>query len=698
MAEESIDYALGDRPRFVLPSLRPGDVQEVQYTVRSHTRGVHRIGPLGVRVRDPFGLTLRTAAVSGDAEIVVLPKVVPLPHGRSLGSGIGSEGSIPHMVALHGEDDQTVREYRDGDDLRRIHWPATARTGELMVRQEDRPAKRRAVVVLDTRSVGHGGLRAQQLAGVVRHDRGVRHRPRRRCRLRRAPAHRRRRAPTTACTTTRPSPRRLETLARVGLGPEDGLRAVLHAANALTSQGGLVVYVGGPVGDDDARTLSALRQPGSAGAAMVVDPEAFAGRTRTRRAPAAEPGRARPLAILQSLGLDDDPGRRAHHAGARLGGRRRRPGRGGPVNRVRPVEALLAALATLAVTLPLTTLFTPSTWFRPSVLLVVVVALVGMGLRRITANRPLVVARPGACCSCTPPRCCTGAGTSSPACCRPRRPGAPSASCSRRPRRPSRTTPPRRRPTAATILAISLLIGLTAVAVDAIGVTYRSPALAGIPLLSAFLASATNSGDGLGAWYAVPAALAWLALVGRQGVRSLRAWGTASPHSSSGPLADPTTAFATLGRVVGVGALGVAIVLPGLIPHFPTTFLADGLGRSANGRGGSGSDVRLASSIDIARDLGSRSTDPVFRYRSTSDRLEPLRVGILDTYRRGQWQVELRLHLRAGRRADPRADRRARGAAPGRADLGGRQRDRRAAGRAAAGRGRHARSRPARGT
>ena len=157
MAEESIDYALGDRPRFVLPSLRPGDVQEVQYTVRSHTRGVHRIGPLGVRVRDPFGLTLRTAAVSGDAEIVVLPKVVPLPHGRSLGSGIGSEGSIPHMVALHGEDDQTVREYRDGDDLRRIHWPATARTGELMVRQEDRPAKRRAVVVLDTRTVGHGG-------------------------------------------------------------------------------------------------------------------------------------------------------------------------------------------------------------------------------------------------------------------------------------------------------------------------------------------------------------------------------------------------------------------------------------------------------------------------------------------------------------------------------------------------------------
>ena len=304
MAEESIDYALGDRPRFVLPSLRPGDVQEVQYTVRSHTRGVHRIGPLGVRVRDPFGLTLRTAAVSGDAEIVVLPKVVPLPQGRSLGSGIGSEGSIPHMVALHGEDDQTVREYRDGDDLRRIHWPATARTGELMVRQEDRPAKRRAVVVLDTRAVGHGGSgRSSSLewcvttaASVTAHvvdagyavhlltadpraDTGVHH--------------------DEALGDA------LETLARVALGTEDGLRAVLHAANTLTSQGGLVVYVGGPVGDDDARTLSALRQPGSAGAAMVVDPEAFAGRSRKG---AADSARAEAtLATLQSSGWMTTP-------------------------------------------------------------------------------------------------------------------------------------------------------------------------------------------------------------------------------------------------------------------------------------------------------------------------------------------------------------------------------------------------------
>ena len=307
------------------------------------------------------------------------------------------------------------------------------------------------------------------------------------------------------------------------------------------------------------------------------------------------------------------------------------------MNRVRPVEALLAALAALTVTLPLSTLFTPATWFRPSVLLVAVVALVGMGLRRLTANRPIVVVGQvvllldatalipgqGHLWGNLLPTLETGRAF-----------GVLLQEAQATVANNTAPAPSNR----GTILAISLLIGLTGVAVDAIGVTYRRPALAGIPLLSAFLASATNSGNGLGAWYAVPAALAWLALVGRQGVRSLRAWGTASPHSSSGPLADPTTAFATLGRVVGIGALGVAIVLPALIPHFPTTFLADGLGRSANGRGGSGTNVRLESSIDIARDLGNRSTYPVFRYRSTSDRLEPLRVGIFDVYRRGKWQ------------------------------------------------------------
>ncbi|MFQ6170475.1 DUF58 domain-containing protein [Oryzobacter sp. R7] len=299
MAEESIDYALGDRPRFVIPALRPGTTQEVQYTVRSHTRGVHRIGPLGIRVRDPFGLTLRSAAVGGQAEVVVLPRVVTLPTGRSLGSGIGSEGTVPHMVALHGEDDQTIREYRDGDDLRRIHWPASARTGELMVRQEDRPAKRRAVILLDSRAGGHAGSgRSSSLEWCVTTAASV-------------TAHVQAAGYATHLLTSDAGhdtgahhdeglETGLDTLARITTGPDDGLRAVLHAASAVTSQGGLVVYVGGPLSDDDARALAALRQPGSAGVAMVVDPVSFGG--RARRSADGETAAATTTEVLRASG------------------------------------------------------------------------------------------------------------------------------------------------------------------------------------------------------------------------------------------------------------------------------------------------------------------------------------------------------------------------------------------------------------
>ncbi len=278
MAEESLDYALGDRPRFVLPSLAPGRSQEIQYSVRSHTRGVHRLGPLGVRVRDPFGLSLRTSAVSGQGEVVVLPRVVPLPTGRALGSGIGSEGSVPHMVALHGEDDQTVREYRDGDDLRRIHWPATARTGEMMVRQEDRPAKRRAVVLLDTRAGGHAGSgRSSSLewcvtmvASLVSHVVDLRY-----------AVHLLTADPGSDVGAHHDETVQdaLDRLARVTAESDDSLRPILHAASGLTAQGGLVAYVGGALSDEDARTLAALRQPGSTGVALVVDVESFGGRS-----------------------------------------------------------------------------------------------------------------------------------------------------------------------------------------------------------------------------------------------------------------------------------------------------------------------------------------------------------------------------------------------------------------------------------
>ncbi|HET6211047.1 MAG TPA: DUF58 domain-containing protein, partial [Jatrophihabitans sp.] len=55
-------------------------------------------------------------------------------------------------------DDASVRAFRDGDDLRKIHWRSTAKSGELMVRQEERPWHGESLILLDTRSVSYPTL------------------------------------------------------------------------------------------------------------------------------------------------------------------------------------------------------------------------------------------------------------------------------------------------------------------------------------------------------------------------------------------------------------------------------------------------------------------------------------------------------------------------------------------------------------
>ena len=104
------------------------------------------------------------------------------------------------------------------------------------------------------------------------------------------------------------------------------------------------------------------------------------------------------------------------------------------MNRARSVEALLAALATLAVALPLTTLFSQGTWFRPAVVLVAVVALTGIGLRRLTSSRPSSSpVRPRS--WPTPRPSCTVVATSGATSSPPLRRGVPSASSCSRPSR-----------------------------------------------------------------------------------------------------------------------------------------------------------------------------------------------------------------------------------------------------------------------
>jgi uncharacterized protein (DUF58 family) len=157
MLQDRVPYVLGPRPRFILDRVEAGGHREVSYRVRSDLRGRYPLGPLQLRLSDPFGMCELTRSFSAVDILTVVPRVEPLPAVRLAGEATGYGDGRQRSLALAGEDDVIPRGYRHGDDLRRIHWRSTARYGELMVRREEQPQKARCTVLLDTRDLAHPG-------------------------------------------------------------------------------------------------------------------------------------------------------------------------------------------------------------------------------------------------------------------------------------------------------------------------------------------------------------------------------------------------------------------------------------------------------------------------------------------------------------------------------------------------------------
>jgi uncharacterized protein (DUF58 family) len=157
LAEEQLPYVLGVRPRFVVDRMAAGRRRSLGYVVRSDVRGRFTVGPLLVRLRDPFGLVELNRTFTSSTSLVVVPRIVPLPPVPISGEWTGAGDNRPRAFASGSAEDVTVREYRRGDDLRRVHWRSSAHMGELMVRREEQPWQSRATLFLDNRHTAHRG-------------------------------------------------------------------------------------------------------------------------------------------------------------------------------------------------------------------------------------------------------------------------------------------------------------------------------------------------------------------------------------------------------------------------------------------------------------------------------------------------------------------------------------------------------------
>lgn len=137
----------------VVPPLPPTGAARAAYRLPTERRGILTIGPLQVVLTDPFGLAAITTRASEVTQLTVYPhvdQITPVPQTTGNDPMAGAEH--PNALGRGGEDFYALRPYVVGDDLRRVHWPSTARHDELMVRQDELPWQGRATVLLDVRS------------------------------------------------------------------------------------------------------------------------------------------------------------------------------------------------------------------------------------------------------------------------------------------------------------------------------------------------------------------------------------------------------------------------------------------------------------------------------------------------------------------------------------------------------------------
>jgi uncharacterized protein (DUF58 family) len=126
-----------------------------QYVLPHLARGRYQFEGARTVIEDPFGLFVAESPTSGEATLLVYPRLVEIDRLFSEAGGAAQEGGRMLMRRTTGFDLHSVRDYQEGESLRKVHWKTTARRGRLMVKElEDTPHDEVAVLLdADARSV-----------------------------------------------------------------------------------------------------------------------------------------------------------------------------------------------------------------------------------------------------------------------------------------------------------------------------------------------------------------------------------------------------------------------------------------------------------------------------------------------------------------------------------------------------------------
>ncbi|MGH9134130.1 MAG: DUF58 domain-containing protein [Ilumatobacteraceae bacterium] len=144
------DHCAGAAISVTVEPLGKHEAVELSAEIPTRRRGIFEVGPWSIERIDPFGLAIGHRDGESTATVIVHPRIYDLlgPHGSM--QTVESEALIRRTASDPLSGFMSLREYVDGDDPRLIHWPTTARTGTLMVKEHVELRRPEFTVVLDT--------------------------------------------------------------------------------------------------------------------------------------------------------------------------------------------------------------------------------------------------------------------------------------------------------------------------------------------------------------------------------------------------------------------------------------------------------------------------------------------------------------------------------------------------------------------
>ena len=148
---------VGGPPPLVL-SLWPGEEVQARCAVEARRRGVFAVGPAQILSNDPLGLQTFAQRLPVTVELTVYPAVLPVQNTWLIGAAAqGWRGTASALARGSGDDFYGVREYGPGDELRRVHWRTTARTGTLAVTEYAQGTTLDVALALDLSRTAYAG-------------------------------------------------------------------------------------------------------------------------------------------------------------------------------------------------------------------------------------------------------------------------------------------------------------------------------------------------------------------------------------------------------------------------------------------------------------------------------------------------------------------------------------------------------------